>query len=558
MLEPFSSIYSRIFDGNYSHQESLHCNGIKAEQWPVLLHYYLQSSSKPRSQLIIMPNNDLAEKMLEILANFTSVRILPFLGNDESPYQEIICPEAPLFQRFMTIWQITKLAPTPSLLVTTPEALLLKLPPMDFFLKSGIDLQTSDIIAPDVLAQKLCQNGYSAAISLEEPGTFVKKGQIFDIFPMAHPPVRLLYFDDMIEEIYEIDLSTQKSLRNRPYQQVSIGPTPRAIIMGDMVNNFRQKVPMPPPGLRLKYERRKNILAALTENQLFENYVPYLPLFFNEHATLLDYCRHLNMQVQIFEFHQCLQELSAYFERLESDFQQSAETANLLPHYSQLYADLSLFQQIAHGAVTLQSLYFHQEGHTLAGQHLSTDFSAYLSSLNVNGNSKTANILSKIKSDFQDEGTIIFAYQSQSAHDEFFYHCSNLEFSSDLLQRIRPVKIMALEGFFYPMEKILVLTEGEIFGVKRKVASKLANKKIDLFAEQLATLQLDDFLVHADFGIGRYKGLETIIVGGQTSDFLILHLLRFSHGKRRNTVDEENRHYRLGTYRDLHLFFAAE
>ncbi|MES1923139.1 hypothetical protein MHBO_004682, partial [Bonamia ostreae] len=47
----------------------------------------------------------------------------------------------------------------------------------------------------------------------EEAGTFSKKGEIVDVYPINGNPIRLYYFDDMMEEIYPIDLNDHKTIR---------------------------------------------------------------------------------------------------------------------------------------------------------------------------------------------------------------------------------------------------------------------------------------------------------------------------------------------------------
>ena len=64
--------------------------------------------------------------------------------------------------------------------------------------------------------------GYQNNITVEEPGQFSQKGEIFDIFPLNGQPIRIHYFDDMIEEIFAIDPDTNKTLREQKFEEVLV------------------------------------------------------------------------------------------------------------------------------------------------------------------------------------------------------------------------------------------------------------------------------------------------------------------------------------------------
>jgi transcription-repair coupling factor (superfamily II helicase) len=76
-------------------------------------------------------------------------------------------------------------------------------------------------------------------------------------------------------------------------------------------------------------------------------------------------------------------------------------------------------------------------------------------------------------------------------------------------------------GFFYQTENVLVVSDADVYSAKRKKVRK-SRVNPDLFAEQMATLKIDDFVIHRDHGTGRYKGLESINLGGNETDFLVI------------------------------------
>jgi transcription-repair coupling factor (superfamily II helicase) len=76
-------------------------------------------------------------------------------------------------------------------------------------------------------------------------------------------------------------------------------------------------------------------------------------------------------------------------------------------------------------------------------------------------------------------------------------------------------------GFVWPDQKLAIITEDEIFGVKYH-RRRVQKTRIHSELLPLEALQKGDFVVHVDHGIGQYEGLEKIRLGGITSDFLVI------------------------------------
>jgi len=90
----------------------------------------------------------------------------------------------------------------------------------------------------------------------------------------------------------------------------------------------------------------------------------------------------------------------------------------------------------------------------------------------------------------------------------------NAEFSYLIEQRIIDIVVLAIKnGFHVPSEKLLVLTDYQIFNKPYRTKLIKKQKVRKSRARDLASLKRSDFVVHESFGIGRYAGLETIKIG---------------------------------------------
>src|SRR5262249_45764056 len=103
------------------------------------------------------------------------------------------------------------------ILVTTADALLLRVPPRASFAERLRYLVEGDAADIDALAAQLDDWGYRRVGLVEDRGDFSVRGGILDIFPPAHPqPLRIELAGDVIDSIREFDPVTQRSLDARP------------------------------------------------------------------------------------------------------------------------------------------------------------------------------------------------------------------------------------------------------------------------------------------------------------------------------------------------------
>ena len=190
------SLFLKINNWSKDTSNQLTINGINSEQWCYLLRDALSNQDNTflkKNHLLICPSNDVSESIYEQLKDTVeNFKVRHYPGLDVSPYTGVLSSERNLIQRFRVLNELS--LELPSIIISSIDALSLKVPPKDFFLEQSLTLTTSDIISPLELAQKLVSLGYQSTQSVEEPGTFSRKGEIFDIYPISHTPIRIHYF----------------------------------------------------------------------------------------------------------------------------------------------------------------------------------------------------------------------------------------------------------------------------------------------------------------------------------------------------------------------------
>lgn len=97
--------------------------------------------------------------------------------------------------------------------VTSIEAFLEKVPASDALAQSTITLEVGDSAPPHGLIERLVRSGFEHVEFVEQPGELALRGGILDVFPFVGDyPVRLEYFGDDVDSIREFDIHTQRSV----------------------------------------------------------------------------------------------------------------------------------------------------------------------------------------------------------------------------------------------------------------------------------------------------------------------------------------------------------
>jgi len=530
----FETLNNRIQDWLIHEGQKLELNGISAQQWSWILRSWLEATTNESSfskghHLFIAPTQEMAENLYAELSQTVpgyQVRFYP--GLETSPYGGAVSSEVNLFKRFRVLEELHQ-SKSKLLIITIFDALALRVPPKDFFTHNALNIEVSDVVSPYELAEKLTELGYTSSTSVEEPGTFCRKGEVFDIFPLAHEPVRLHYFDDMIEEIYEIDPETQRTIRDNKYESLKIGVSPGALTKGALPQNLRTHIPIPGPRFKEKFENRKDIFQKISDGYLFEDYPVYCPLFFTDPLTLVDYLdeKVITSLIQDLEVQQ---NFASLMELYQSEFEEDSEDVDsdgILPEPSRLF-DLEIFEKIKKTRVlkvndvnVVQEI----ESDTVSiDLHLENARTWFNKNINP-ALPKTEYVkesLEFIKKEFKHKGHLVFSVKTDAGKKEIEHILEVLEFPAELMRRIRFVKHRIKSGFYYSTGPILVLSEGDIFSTKQSKTKHVRQQDLDLFAEQLGTLKEGDFVVHNDHGVGKYIGMESLDHGGQEADFVVL------------------------------------
>ncbi|MGY3717092.1 transcription-repair coupling factor [Sutcliffiella cohnii] len=405
------------------------------------------------------------------------------------------------------------------------------LPQRDMWLQSIMTFEVGKIIELDSLAEKLVRLGYQRVGMVSTPGDFSIRGGIIDIYPLTEEyAVRIELFDDEVDSIRYFNVEDQRSQKSDT--KVEIGPATEVLLsqLEMMRGAERLELLLAKSIKKVKEEKVKQLLAenitheieTIRSGQVVKEINKYLSVFYEKPASLLDYLPE-DAIVMMDEISR-LQETAESLDKEEAEWLTELIAEGKIVHDVKLthsfiqtlqkkirpYVYLSLFlRHVSHthpeNLVNLSSKsmqHFHGQMHLLKNEMDRWQKAGYAVVV-LGSNEERMEKLEAVLSDYDIEA------RKQKSNSPILHGQVQL-LEGDLQS-----------GFELPLQKLAVITEEELF---KKKAKKLQKKRQKLSnAERIKSyseLNVGDYVVHINHGIGKYLGIETLQINGVHKDYL--------------------------------------
>src|SRR5258705_4650263 len=281
------------------------------------------SATAPGMILHVARDDRRLEAIDAALAFFApKVRVISFPGWDTVPYDRV-GPNSEIVARRMTALArlIAPGRPEPTIVVTTVNAVLQRLPSRDFVRRGLKQIAPGQRIDMNRLIQRLQLTGYQRTGTVMEPGEFAVRGGILDLFPPARiNPVRLDFFGDTLESIKSFDAETQRSAKI--IQKLVLVPVSEIAFGADAEKQFRGRYVElfgGPTGEDPLYQ-------AVSSGHRYPGMEHWLPLFHAKLETLFDFMSgsevsfdHLADEAIVQRFNQITEHYQARVDALETE-----------------------------------------------------------------------------------------------------------------------------------------------------------------------------------------------------------------------------------------------
>jgi len=477
------------------------------------------ASNAKRFTLLLTADSQSAERLQEELAFFApQLAVLHFPDWETLPY-DIFSPHQDIVsQRIAALYQLPELSH--GVLVVPITTALHRLAPKRFLLGSSLVLDVGQKLDVEQMRLRLEAAGYRCVDTVYEHGEFAVRGALIDLFPMGSPlPYRIDLFDDEIETLRTFDPENQRSIDK--VESIRLLPAREFPLKKEAVTGFRAR-------FRERFDvdfRRCPIYQDLSTGITPAGIEYYLPLFYEETATLFDY---LPEDSQVFSLpgieHAAEQFWSdvrnRYEERRVDPERPLLPPAELFMPVEDCFARLKLWPRVVASQQDVEPGIGRERFTAQALPELAIE-------------AKASEPLGKLRR-FLDEyaGRVLFTAESAGRREVLLELLARL--------KLRPQEVEGWEEFLASQERLAItiapldeglqlddvalVAESPLFGQRvmqrrRREKSRDGGENV---IKNLTELREGSPVVHIDHGVGRYQGLVTLEIEGQAQEFLLL------------------------------------
>lgn len=504
--------------------------GLTESQKPHIAHYIMNELNK--TVLFISYDDVEARRVYNDLYSFTGGNAFLYPSKEALFYKIDAISLDITSERLSAIKKL--IDDRPHAIVAPADAIVGKLIPMELFKKYMYTYKVGDIIKIEELSKNLTAMGYERVQMVEGKGQFSIRGGIIDIFPPIDDyAYRIELFDDEIDSIRNFDVITQRSLNN--VGEITIFSAKEYILeeehlkhgisnISNHLNLYLSKIRQTKSGIAEKVQRKfEEIMENISEFRRIENMNELIDYFYPSTYSIIDYLP--EDSIIIFDENSRIkQRINNIQKEFEENFKSLLEKGEVLPEQSRLlfnYEDilskvknkpLLIMDTLAKSDYEMQPKtivnFVSKTMHPFHGkiEILIDDLKYYKKAgykvMLLTGNMDRARILMNT--------LISYGIEAIMTQDSEYDVC-------DGQIVIYPGTIS--KGFEYVDAKFAVISDGEIFGQVKKARRPIRIKnaeKIKNFTE----LSVGSYVVHVNYGIGKYEGIEKIEIDGIIKDYL--------------------------------------
>ena len=413
--------------------------------------------------------------------------------------------------------------------VTTMDAILNKLTPLDKFNNSFVKISSEDIVDVEEFIKTLINLNYNPTSLVENKGEYAKRGSIIDFWPIDYEnPVRLELFDDEIDSIRIFDQKNQRTIEK--IDEVTISPLNELVYEESdfeyVLKNIEKDVSKLEKNIKDSNDQKlidkyKQIESYIKDTMYVANWDLINPYRDTNFETYLDYLSKdtifiLDDAFRIYDNHKEVERNFLEDVTIQRDRGEVFNAfTNLLVNVEQTYEKIETHPIINLTSILKRTKLFNPklllEFETIESEHF---------------NRKINTLAEALKNQKEDAKTLIFAGNNENKNNLLSALRENdiLDISDESSTKITVTNDVASEGYYLPEYNFFLFTEKEIYGTKkRKIKKKIKNKMSSTDIINYSDLDIGDYVVHENNGIGVYNGLEQIEVNNIQKDFIVIN-----------------------------------
>ncbi len=523
---------------------SNHLKALQAEQYSNSSKKTPQYKIYSSDLIIVVPTEtdarDIAEDFSAIFGD-AEVHVFPDWGT--VPYRPAargsvtFGKRAGVLSKLLSKKQTITFNEKPRIFIFTQRAFMSPLPEPEYLKSLSFKLNKGNKIDTTNIAQRLSIMGYTRVPKVNVRGEFSLRGEVLDIFlPCDEHATRIIFDFDEIESFKEFETDTQTTVGTK--EDVLIYPTKEILWTDELIEKVRERmseyqetaikedgagtsenvitgdfsVHLPFTETAQKY--LENLLTGLSVSKEAEGEEFLYQLVSDQPHSILDYIDE-NTFVLFYNYDKQENARLTINREYNKLYRTSREEYPVLPPDIVLSDYEKLLENISK-CILFRTLNKEEGGDSVYHYQIGAE-----PARSFFGN---INFMKEELSQLQNAGWNIFIFtdneNQQLRIHEIFKDYTDIKDDGSVHPVILIPKAISA-GFRLPEAKLLVIQENEIFGRRQYVAksvNKAKSKAIDTFVE----LNPGDYVVHVNWGIGLFHGIERVKAMGNERDYIKL------------------------------------
>lgn len=508
----------------------LHLSGCVESQ---KCHLIYGLGRKKQWRVIIAANEIRAREMVEDYRIFDR-EVLYYPAKDVIFYSADIRGNALAIERLKAIRSL--LSGEGGTIITTIDAGMEYTLAMSVYENAVRNLAEADIIDMDQLSQQLVNMGYQRQAQVEAPGDYSVRGGIIDIFPVTEEsPYRVELWGDEIDTIRSFDVESQRSIERVDALQVF--PASELILTEEEIYQGFQRMKQDEEKVLQELKKQKKFEASnrlhdiITE--VIEGYEQYegrmgleafLPYFPVETQSLFD-CFPAETLYFMDEPARCLEKAQAVETEFRESMENRLENGYILPGQ----------MEVLYSAETVTALLLRKPLIALSmldtlPREISISQQLAIQVQPVGSYNKQFELLVEDLKRWKKNGYRVLLLSASRTRakrlsqdlNEYEVPAFYREIPDEALEagQIMVSHGFLRHGFSYGNIKFCVVTESDIFGVRQKRKRRKQKQYDGKVIQSFNELNVGDYVVHENHGLGVYRGIEKIQVDQVTKDYI--------------------------------------
>lgn len=466
----------------------------------------------PQTMIVVKNNTYTAQRLQERLEPLLHDKALLFVMEESLRVEAIAASPELKASQIEVMARLTEGEPV--VLIMNAAAFIRYLPSPEAFCAHCFDIHIDDEVDYEGMKRRLQESGYTRVSRVDQPLCYAARGGIIDVYSMnSEYPVRIEFFDNIIDSIRLFDVATQRTIRQ--ISQVRIIPASDILLTDAQLDEVEKQLrstlsrqekldELTRDTLRETLEQDMGALRAhLGEARLY----PYLA-WLKDHHSISDYCSDapiiLSSEEEVKDAVKRIQEETIIY------IQEMCEEGRMLPKFT-------LFREerecLMHHPVISVGMFMNIK-HPISSQ-ITTLVSSEL---------PFQQKIDAITAEARENAVVLCVEKNDARTVIEALNNEEIAYVKDTADWSRPgiyvCDLPFAEGFQCLLEHIIVYTRRELFPQEKKFVRYHSKFKEATVLQDYMELNVGDYVVHHQHGVGRYMGIITRKEDGRHQDYL--------------------------------------